>query len=66
MGHVNKSIKALSSFNFTLIVEILALKIRAYTSIKRIAPGVSQKLHSQYADDIWAGIRHDQDSLDQL
>ena len=55
---------ALSPNLFTLVIEILGLKLRKNYTIHRIGP--MNKLHDQYADDIWADISFCQESLDDL
>ena len=38
---------------FLLTVEVLGIKLRRNTVIKRVAPDISTKLHAQFADDMW-------------
>ena len=55
----------MSSF-LLILIEILGIKLRHNTTIKRIGSHADPKLHAQYADDIWAAIKYDLESLYEI
>ena len=40
--------------------------MRKNINIKSIAPDINPKLHSQFADDIWAALKYELQSLNEL
>ena len=74
-GYASKWIELEKSFRqgccysppaFLLVVETLGLKIRQTESIEGITIGETTKKHSQFADDLWASIKANQQSVDSL
>ena len=55
----------ISSFLFLILIETFGIKLRANNIIKRVwlNGNYNAKLHSQYADDIWAAIKYELESL---
>ena len=55
----------LSPYEFLLVIKVLALKLCRNDKIKRIAPAINNRLLGQFADDMWTGIRFDQEPMDE-
>ena len=51
---------------FITLIEILGLKIRQDDKIVGVKFGHVQKKHAQFAEDLWASLAAEQDSLDAL
>ena len=57
---------ALSCYIFLVIIEILAIELRANPNIKAMNALKNNKWLGQYADDIWKVIKYDQKLLDEV
>ena len=51
---------------FLLVVEILGLKIRQNNNITGINLGHTHKKQAQFADDLWAALKADQENLNEF